>query len=59
MIIDKNKLVFREKTTDRNIFKDVFELNEYNISSLNEDSVIVDIGSHIGSFSLKAFSLGA
>ncbi len=59
MIIDKSKLVFRGKTTDRNIFKEVFELNEYNISAFNEDSVIVDVGSHIGSFSLKSFSLGA
>lgn len=59
MIVDKNKLVFREKTTDKNIFRDVFELNEYNISSFDEESVIVDIGAHIGSFSLKAFSLGA
>lgn len=59
MIIDKNKLVFREKTTDKSIFKSVFESNEYNIDSLSEDSVVVDIGSHIGSFSLKAFSFGA
>lgn len=59
MIIDKNKLVFRGKTTDKDIFKNVFDLNEYNINIFNEDSVIVDIGSHIGSFSLKACSLGA
>ena len=59
MKIDLKKITFREKTTDENIFKNVFHLNEYNLSQLEDDDVVVDIGSHIGSFSLKAYEMGS
>jgi hypothetical protein len=58
-MIDITKLLFRNKTNDENVFNNVFNLNEYKLIELPEESVVVDIGAHIGSFSLKAFEKGS
>ena len=58
-MIDLNKLLFRDISNDENVFNNVFKINEYNLPELSKDSVIVDIGAHIGSFSLKAFEMGS
>jgi FkbM family methyltransferase len=51
--------LFRDRSNDENVFNNVFKINEYNLPELSKDSVIVDIGAHIGSFSLKAFEMGS
>jgi FkbM family methyltransferase len=58
-MIDFNKLLFRDRTSDENVFNNVFKKNEYNLKELPEESVVIDIGAHIGSFSLKAFEMGS
>jgi FkbM family methyltransferase len=58
-MIDLNKLLFRETSNDENVFNIVFKKNEYNLPELSKDCVVVDIGAHIGSFSLKAFEMGS
>lgn len=50
----------RAGTCDQNVFISVYHLNEYRLpETLNEDDVVIDIGSHIGSFSLAAHKRGA
>jgi FkbM family methyltransferase len=45
---------------DSRIFEDVVDLNEYSLpQSFNEQDVVIDIGSHIGSFSYAALTRGA
>lgn len=58
-MIDTNKLLFRNKTSDKHIFNLVFNENEYKLKELSEKCIVVDIGAHIGSFSLKAYEMGS
>lgn len=58
-MINPTKLLFRDLSNDIQVFNCVFNKNEYNLPELSKDSVIVDIGAHIGSFSLKAFQMGS
>ena len=54
-----NNLIWvREGTYDQAIFQSVYEKNEYQINNFKEKTV-VDIGAHIGSFSLLAAHKGA
>lgn len=48
-------MYFRPNTTDAAIFNSVFNHNEYKINTFKDTDVIVDIGAHIGSFSLLAW----
>lgn len=50
---------FRDNTSDKNIFYDVFERNEYKLPVLKPTDLVLDIGAHIGSFSAKAYAMGS
>jgi FkbM family methyltransferase len=51
---------FRPYTIDQGIFQHVVEENEYNLPDrFDPDDIIVDIGTHIGSFSYAALIRGA
>lgn len=50
---------FRPNTNDSDIYRCVFENNQYNIRSLNKDDIVVDVGAHVGSFSRKVIDNGA
>ena len=52
--------VTRPNTSDHNIFRSITEFNEYRLpTTLSKDDVIVDIGTHIGSFSYACALKGA
>lgn len=51
-------LHLRQSTWDETIFKSVYEENEYQINKF-EKKIVVDIGAHIGCFSLLAAHKGA
>ena len=53
-----NQFVFRN-SWDSQLFNEVYNENEYNIGDLNESDVILDIGSHIGSFTKLCFDKGS
>ena len=46
------KIILRGGTTDRQIFNDIYLRKEYLFKKINKKSVVLDIGSHIGLFSL-------
>lgn len=50
-----------EKNMDLQIIKEVFEENVYQLTpdKLNGDKIVIDLGAHIGTFSLMAAALGA
>jgi FkbM family methyltransferase len=49
----------RKGTWDRAIAESVMSLNEYRINRLAQDDIVLDIGAHIGSFSVFAAVRGA
>jgi FkbM family methyltransferase len=49
----------RRNTHDFNIFNCVVPHDEYNIPLMGSDSLVVDVGAHIGSFSYLALKRGA
>jgi len=53
-----NQFIFRN-SWDSQLFNEVYNQNEYNIVDLNESDVILDIGSHIGSFTKLCFDKGS
>ena len=54
-----NEWKFRPGTLDRAIFNGVVSLNEYQLpSQFNPDDVVIDVGTHIGSFAHAAASRG-
>jgi len=46
------KIILRGGTTDRMIFNDIFLREEYSLKDKNKFNVVVDVGAHIGLFSL-------
>jgi FkbM family methyltransferase len=44
---------------DKQIFKEVYINNEYDINQFSSDDVIIDLGTHIGSFSKLCYDKGA
>lgn len=60
MKINNLEFITRPNSTDESIIKNVVGDDEYSAKDLiSEDDVVVDIGAHIGSFSILANSLGA
>jgi FkbM family methyltransferase len=56
----EHNFYFREGTKDYEIFHAVFVKNEYRLpEAFRPEDVIIDIGMHIGSFSLAALTRGA
>jgi len=47
-------IVLRAGTTDRNIVSEVLISNVYNLGALQKGDIVVDIGAHIGTFSIAA-----
>ena len=59
-MIDKSKLKFRSDTWDEAIFDGINTHNEYKLKdNFESDDIIIDIGSHIGSFIYAAYEKGA
>lgn len=52
-------LIFREFSNDQAVYKSVYELNEYKIDYFQPSDVIIDVGAHIGSFSLLSYDRGS
>lgn len=49
-------MYIRHNTSDIDIYTDVYKNNEYNLlESFNKDDLLIDIGAHIGYFSLLAY----
>lgn len=44
---------------DSQIFRECYVENEYNINSFKSEDVIIDLGTHIGSFALLAYEKGS
>lgn len=55
----ETSLIFREDSIDKRIYESVFKKNEYKIPTLENTDVVVDVGAHIGSFSLKCWFEGS
>lgn len=52
--------LFREGSSDENVYKSVVENNEYRLGdSFEPDDIILDIGAHIGSFAYACLKRGA
>jgi FkbM family methyltransferase len=58
-IILKEKNFITRNSWDRTIFQECFVENEYKITDFKETDVIIDLGCHIGSFSLLAHEKGS
>jgi len=58
VIISKKKLTIRN-SWDVQILRECYIENEYNIGALEEKDVVIDLGGHIGSFSLLAYDKGS
>ena len=43
--------IFRPETLDKNIWREVYHLNEYKLPSEMNGQIVIDIGMHIGAFS--------
>lgn len=50
---------WRRGTDDENIWKGVFDHNEYRLTRFNPEDVVIDIGAHIGAFTYTALDRGA
>jgi FkbM family methyltransferase len=57
-INDSSDFIFRNNW-DKTLYDEVYTNNEYELSDLNSDDVIIDIGCHIGSFTKLAFDKGS
>jgi FkbM family methyltransferase len=57
---ERNGVFFRAGTWDESIFKSVADRNEYRLPArFEETDIIVDVGAHIGSFSIAAHRRGS
>ena len=58
IILKENNFLVRN-SWDETIFQECFVENEYKIGELKSDDVVIDLGTHIGSFSLLAYHNGS
>jgi FkbM family methyltransferase len=58
ILLKQNNFTTRN-SWDKSIFQSCFVENEYNLINFQEDDVIIDLGCHIGSFSLLAYKKGS
>ena len=56
--IKDDSFIFRN-SWDSQLYTEVYTKNEYELDNLNENDIIIDIGSHIGSFTKLAFDKGS
>lgn len=54
-----SNVFFRDNSIDKSIYDEVYIQNVYEIKNLNEDDVIIDIGSHCGYFSKLCLDKGS
>jgi FkbM family methyltransferase len=54
-----HKVFFRENSIDKSIYDEVYIQNAYEIEKLNEDDIVLDIGSHCGYFSKLCLDKGS
>lgn len=52
-------LTFRDGTWDEAIYQQVHDQNEYHIGELQPEDIVIDVGAHVGSFSILAHDLGS
>jgi FkbM family methyltransferase len=58
ILLKQNNFTTRN-SWDKSIFQSCFVENEYNLTRFQESDVVVDLGCHIGSFSLLAYKKGS
>ena len=58
IIIEKKNFIVRN-TWERDVFRACYIENEYEIDRFNPEDVIIDLGTHVGSFSLLAYDRGS
>jgi len=51
--------IFRPSTKDEDVWRSVYERNEYNLKDGLDGAVVVDVGGHIGSFACACAERGA
>lgn len=58
IIIENKKFIVRN-TWEIDVFRQCYVENEYKIDRFNSEDVIIDLGTHVGSFSLLAYDRGS
>lgn len=58
IIIENKKFIVRN-TWEIDVFRQCYIENEYEIDRFNSEDVIIDLGTHVGSFSLLAYDRGS
>lgn len=57
IIIKKKNFIVRN-TWETDVFKQCYIENEYEVDKFNPEDVVIDLGTHVGSFSLLAYDKG-
>jgi FkbM family methyltransferase len=50
---------YTKNSWDKDIFKECFISNDYGVTQLDENDVVIDLGAHIGSFSRMCYNYGS
>lgn len=58
-ILIKEKQIVVRNTWERDVFRQCYVENEYEVDKFNPEDVVIDLGTHIGSFSLLAYDKGS
>lgn len=53
MVVEVDGIKFMCRKIDRSIIREAFEENPYKIQQIPYDSLVIDIGAHIGTFTLR------
>jgi FkbM family methyltransferase len=57
--MNNTNFTFREGTCDENVYRSVVELNEYRLPAQIDHALVIDVGTHIGSFAKACLERGA